>query len=287
MAGISSSPYVGRMKHALTASILILSATSIGAATASAKDASLWRVWQAHNPAAAASIDHRAWTVFIKKYRRPGSDGVARIAYGKVTPADRTALNAYVTRLTKVRISQYRRAEQRAYWLNLYNALTVKVILDHWPVKSIRDIGISPGLFARGPWGKKLIVVEGRAVSLDDIEHRILRPIWRDPRIHYGVNCASIGCPNLPAVAFTAANSERLLTAGAVAYVNDPRGVRIRNGRVVVSSIYRWFRADFGGSERTVLVHLKQYARPALKAQLEKINSIDGYRYDWSVNVAR
>ena len=103
------------------------------------------------------------------------------------------------------------RDEQLAYWINLYNALTVKVILDHYPVKSILDIDISPGWFSIGPWGKKLVAVEGVEISLDDIEHRILRPIWRDPRIHYALNCAAVGCPNLLREAFTGATAEVLL----------------------------------------------------------------------------
>ena len=87
----------------------------------------------------------------------------------------------------------------------------MKVVLDHYPVDGIRDIDISPGLFAGGPWDKKLVEIEGDDVSLNDIEHRILRPIWRDPCIHYAVNCASIGCSNLRPTAFTAANAERCL----------------------------------------------------------------------------
>jgi Protein of unknown function, DUF547 len=87
-------------------------------------------------------------------------------------------------------------------------------------VASIRDIAISPGLFSVGPWGRKLIEVEGEPLSLDDIEHRILRPIWRDPRLHYAVNCAALGCPNLRSSAFTAANADILLETAASDYVN-------------------------------------------------------------------
>jgi Protein of unknown function, DUF547 len=87
-------------------------------------------------------------------------------------------------------------------------------------VASIRDIAISPGLFSVGPWGGKLIEVEGEPLSLDDIEHRILRPIWRDPRLHYAVNCAALGCPNLRSSAFTAANADILLETAASDYVN-------------------------------------------------------------------
>ncbi len=166
-------------------------------------------------------------------------------------------------------MSALRRPEQLAYWINLYNALTVQVVLDHYPVASIHDIAISPGLLAIGPWDKPLIEIEGAAVSLNDIEHRILRPIWRDPRIHYAVNCASIGCPDLQARAFTAETAEALLEAAARAYVNHPRGARVEAGELTVSSIYAWYREDFGGTEAGVIAHLKRYAAPELAKALE------------------
>ena len=158
---------------------------------------------------------------------KPSPDGVNRVAYGKVAPQDKQALASYVDRLSKVQVTKLARSEQLPYWINLYNAATVKVVLDHYPVESILKIDISPGLFAKGPWKKKLLTVEGEAVSLDDIEHRILRPIWKDPRTHYAVNCASLGCPNLQPRAFTAGNMDELLDAGARAYVNHPRGARV------------------------------------------------------------
>ena len=178
------------------------------------------------------------------------------------------------------------RSEALAFWLNLYNALTVKVILDHYPVKSIRDIDISPGLFSDGPWGKKLVSIAGENISLDDIEHRILRPIWKDPRVHYGVNCASIGCPNLQPEAFTTENTDELLDKGAREFVNSPRGAQIENGKLTVSSIYVWFESDFGGTDAGVIAHLKKYARPDLRTQLEKIDRISDNQYDWTLNEA-
>ncbi len=162
-----------------------------------APSAKLWERWIAHDPNATAGIDHGTWNRFLKTYVSDGDDGVYRVAYGRVTGADKRVLEDYVAGLAATPISGYARAEQLAYWINLYDALTVKVVLDHYPVDSIRDIDISPGLFADGPWDRKLVEIEGEDVSLNDIEHRILRPIWRDPRIHYAVNCASIGCPDL------------------------------------------------------------------------------------------
>ena len=175
-------------------------------------------------------------------------------------------------------------SEQRAFWINLYNALTIDVVLDHYPVETIRDISLGGGLFAVGPWKKALATVEGRKLSLDNIEHDILRKLWRDPRVHYAVNCASISCPNLLAEAFTGAKLDRMLTQGARAYVNHRRGVNASGGRLRLSSIYDWYAKDFGSGDAEVIAHVSAYAEPALKQQLAGIRTIAGYDYDWSLN---
>jgi len=249
-----------------------------------APKAELWERWTAHDAEASAVTDHGAWDAFLAAYVSEAEDGVNRVVYARVTDTDKEALGAYVDRLAAIPISRYDRAEQRAYWINLYNALTVQIILDHYPVESIRDIDISPGLLADGPWDKTLVQVEGVAISLNDIEHRILRPIWRDPRLHYAVNCASLGCPNLQPVAFTAANAESLLESAARAYINHPRGARIVGGVLSVSSIYVWFQEDFGNSDAGVIAHVRQYADPDLAAGLNAIKRISGHDYDWHLN---
>ena len=245
-----------------------------------------WERWASHDETSLAAINHDAWTKFLSDYVEKSPDGINRVRYADVTSADREMLEGYIDSLTAVAISHYNRAEQRAYWINLYNALTVKIVLDHYPVVSIRDIDISPGFFSSGPWDKKLITVEGEELSLNDIEHRILRPIWKDPRLHYAVNCASIGCPNLMLLAFTSENSEMLLEQGARDYINHPRGVDVVDSRPVASKIYDWFRPDFGDSDQDVLAHLRRYAEPDLRRKLDGFSRIGGYRYDWALNEA-
>ena len=249
-----------------------------------APSADLWPRWQQHDPAATRTLDHSAWDRLLESYIRPDAEGLNRFAYGEVTPADKAVLEDYIAMLSETRISGFGRAEQMAYWINLYNALTVKVILDHYPVESIRDIDTSPGWFSDGPWGEELVTVEGEAITLDDIEHRILRPIWRDPRIHYAVNCASVGCPNLQQQAFTGENAEALLDAGARAYINSPRGIQVEDGALQVSSIYVWFAEDFGDSDEAIIQHLKRYADPPLAEILERAKEIDSHDYDWRLN---
>ena len=192
-----------------------------------APQADLWPKWQKHDPASAQKIDHSAWDKWLKKYLvAPHPSGINRVRYGSVAPEDRKALKSYLENLQSLPISAYNGAEQKAYWINLYNALTVEMILSRYPVESIRDIGISPGLFSRGPWDAKLLTIEREKLSLNDIEHRILRPIWKDARVHYAVNCASLGCPNLQLVAFTAENTETCLKK-APASISITRGASL------------------------------------------------------------
>jgi hypothetical protein len=250
-----------------------------------APKADLWPRWQKHDAASTQRIERGPWNEFLKKYlQAPHPSGVHRVAYARVSPEDRKTLKDYLDKLQSVPISAYNPAEQRAYWINLYNALTVQVVLSHYPVKSIRDISISPGLFSSGPWDAKLLVIEGEKLSLNDIEHRILRPIWRDPRLHYAVNCASLGCPNLQPEAYSAGNAEALLEKGAREYINHRRGVTIKNGKLTVSSIYQWFKDDFGGSREALLQHWLKYAEAGLADTLKAYRGALDHDYDWRLN---
>jgi len=247
--------------------------------------AQLWERWLDHDPGSAQRVDHEAWNRFLARYVVDDHpSGINRVRYGEVTDEDSALLAQYLEQLQRVAVSALNRDEQRAYWINLYNALTVKLVVDNYPVDSITRINPSRALLARGPWDAKLLRIEGQELTLNDVEHRILRPIWQDPRIHYAVNCASLGCPNLQRVAYTAANTEQLLDRGAREYVNHPRGAHLERGRLVLSSIYDWFQGDFGGSEWGVLLHLERYAEPALAATLREYDGRISYEYDWGLN---
>ncbi|NCO52062.1 MAG: DUF547 domain-containing protein [Deltaproteobacteria bacterium] len=248
-----------------------------------APKAELWPYWLANTPQNVTAVDHSAWADFLQEYVRVASDGTPnRLRYTAVSSDDAQALGDYLTLLAAVKVTQLNRAEQKAYWINLYNALTVKVVLDNFPVKSIREV--KSGWFSAGPWDLKLIRVEGFELSLNDIEHRILRPIWKDNRIHYAVNCASMGCPDLQAKPFTAANSETLLDQAAVAYVNSPRGLRFVDDTLVLSRIYDWYQADFGGNEAALKNYLQTLAAPDLAARLRSFTGAISYDYDWTLN---
>ena len=252
-----------------------------------APKANLWPRWQAQVPGSEARVDHAAWDHILQRYVRIGADGVNRFDYARLNRDGRDGLNAYLQGLAATSVSRMDRASQLAFWINLYNALTVRTVAEAYPVRSIRDIDISPGLFADGPWGKPLILVEGEALTLNDIEHRILRPIWGDPRIHYALNCASLGCPDLAPHAYKPADLEAMLDQGARAFVNSPRGVWWDGDRLGVSSIYAWFEQDFGGDDAGILAHLRAYAEPHLAKRLASEKRIWSHDYDWRLNDLR
>jgi len=237
-----------------------------------------------NDPASKVEIDHSDWDKLLKRYLRKTSDGLNRVNYEAFRNDGRKALARYLDRLQAVDVTKLNRDEQFAFWVNLYNAKTMDIILEYYPVKSIKDIDISPGLFADGPWKKKVVKVNTIELSLDDIEHTILRALWRDNRVHYAVNCASIGCPNLALGAYKGVTLNSMLDDSARAYINSPRGVRLKDGRVTASKIYRWFRKDFGGSEKFILEHIVRYAEPALAEKIKGATDIDDYEYDWGLN---
>lgn len=242
-----------------------------------------WAFWQQSDPTSEAVVDHQPWQAFLDRYVAANSVGITLVAYGDVDAESYDALQDYVASLAQLDPRTLNSTEQFAYWLNLYNALTVRVVLDNPDKGSIRRMG--KGLFSFGPWDDKLISVAGEPVTLNDIEHRILRPIWRDHRIHYAVNCASLSCPNLSEVAFTAANLEAQLAQAERAYVTHERGVSLADGKLVLSSIYDWYLDDFAPSEEALLAHLAE-RHPALADELRAYSGRVRYEYDWSPNAS-
>ena len=272
-----------RARRSVWALLLGLLLALGGAGAQAGPPAELWERWLAHDPDSTGQIDHGDWDAFLMRYLRIGAEGVHRVAYGEVTPADRALLDRYIAHMAAVPISQYARPEQMAYWINLYNALVVHLVVDHYPIASIRDIGSPPGA---GPWREQLVTVEGVPLSLYDIANRILRPIWHDPRVHYALSCGAVSCPNLQAEPFEGDQLEQQLNEAAMAYVNHPRCIRIEGDQLGLSSLYRWYQDDFGGTDRDVINHLMAYAEPGLAMKLQAFDHISDDGFDWRLNDA-
>lgn len=256
-----------------------------------APDSEPWPRWEGHDPNSGQRLDWNRYGAWLARNVVADADGVNRVDYSAIASGDRAELAAMIEGLQEIQVGALNRDQQFAFWANLYNAVTLKVVLDHYPVASIRDIDLGGGLFGGGPWSADLVMVEGVALSLNDIEHRILRPIWQDPRIHYAVNCAAVGCPNLRIAAWQAETLDRDLDAAARGFVNHPRGVRPSSvgseAGLTVSKIYDWFAEDFGGDEASILAHLRRYAEGETAALLAAHGEIVGTAYDWSLNDIR
>ncbi|WP_133407154.1 DUF547 domain-containing protein [Parashewanella tropica] len=236
--------------------------------------------WESSQPDNTLKVDHQLWQTLLDKYLVEEQNSRS-FAYSSVSADDKKALKAYLKQLSSIDPRSLNRNEQLAYWVNLYNALTIDLTLNHYPIKSIKDIG--DGI--TGPWNIEVIQISGQAVTLNQIEHKILRPIWKDPRIHYVINCASRGCPDLPTKALTSQNIEAQLNQAAVRFINQTKGVDIQNDQLTLSSIYNWFSEDFGKDRHALISHINTFAKPSLKAELAKDKPLNiKFQYDWKLN---
>jgi hypothetical protein len=228
----------------------------------------------------------------LKTYVERSANGINLVDYARwqENDADRAALGGYLEYLQEQKPSQMPRDEAYAFWINLYNAATLNAVLESYPVDSIRDIasegtGLLDFKAFFGPWRTKLTMIEAEKHSLDDIEHKMIRPKFKDPRSHYALNCASLGCPNIKLTPWRAETLEADLEAAAAEFINHPRAVTVRpDGGLTVSSIYDWYEEDFGDSELSIIAHIRNYAAPELAAKLKGQPRIAGYDYDWALN---
>lgn len=244
----------------------------------------LWPKWLVHNPLSQAVISHREWQEFLTQCVSTNEEGINLVDYPHLTEAQLNMLKHYISHMSHISIKEYNRQEQLAYWINLYNALAVQTIALHYPVASIQEINISPGLFNIGPWSANLITIDGSRLSLDEIQNNILRAIWNDPRIHYALNDAAIGAANLSKHAYQGYTIDKQLNEAANEYVNSLRGIQVIEGKLVASKIYKWYLTDFGVNDADLIYHLSQYANEPLRNQLKQIHSVNSYIYNWHLN---
>jgi len=165
--------------------------------------------------------------------------------------------------------------KQKAFWINAYNAYTIQIILEHYPLKSIINIKEKGKTAWKIPFAK----VGGTTYTLDHIEHEILRKTLFDPRIHVGVNCASGSCPKLGNVAFTEENIEATLAQLMKDFINDANRNKVSKKKVQISSIFNWFQEDFT-KKSTVIDYLNKYSETKINSNAK----ISYLKYDWSLN---
>jgi hypothetical protein len=210
--------------------------------------------------------DHGSWDRLLQEY----VSASGRVDYAGLR-RNRGRLKDYLATLARATPDEdWSREAAMAYWINAYNAFTIELILDHWPVGSIKEIGNG------NPWDDKWIELAGRRYSLNQIENEILRPRFRDPLIHFAVNCAAISCPPLHNRAFTAANLDRTLEQRTRAFINNERFNSLSPTAATVSKLFDWYRTDFAPLHE----FLARYTTESIDAR----TNIRFREYDWGLN---
>ncbi len=194
---------------------------------------------------------------------------------------DEARLDEYLAVLSATDARSLSRNQQFAFYINAYNAFTIKLVLSEYPgINSIKEIGN----FFSGPWSKKFIKLKQGKVSLDHIEHNILRPVFKDPRVHFAINCASKGCPPLLEKPYEGEILDSQLDQQARSFINNPKRNRVKGDTLFISKIFKWFKEDFSDNP---LRFIQTYAGRDLKSDIQSAGAsikISYLEYDWTLN---
>ena len=241
---------------------------------------------------------HQPWQVLLTQHVSPINYGHSSQVNYAGMKTDHVKLTAYLTALSKIdkqTFEQWSAPKQLSFLINAYNAWTVELILTAYPdIKSIKDLGS----FFSSPWSKKFIPLLGETRSLDNIEHELIRGDnkYADPRIHFAVNCASIGCPALREEAYSADKLEQQLTEQTIRFLTDKSRNRFTEDAMELSAIFKWYGDDFTQSFRgsnslsafVLLYHKALNLTPAQQAGLKSEDMATNFlNYDWALNAVR
>lgn len=223
----------------------------------------------------APAADDGIFAALLAKYVNNG-----QVDYAGFKSAE-SRLDRYLASLAKIDSRNLSRNDQFAFYINAYNAWTIKLILTGYPgIKSIKDLGS----FLKTPWQKKIVHLDGRIITLDDLEHKILRPRFKDPRVHFAINCSAKSCPPLRSEPYRGSILDRQLEDATRRFINNPHSYRLEGNRLYVSRIFKWFGEDFNDDPLGFYV---KYAAGNLKKSLTAGNKAIQVRYldyDWSLN---
>lgn len=227
------------------------------------------------NSPSVTTVDHGIYASLLKKYVKNG-----RVNY-QGFKIEETKLDEYLKVLENTDVTSLSPSEQFAYYTNAYNAWTIKLILSGYPdISSIKDLGS----FIKTPWKRKIVRTEGKVLTLDDIEHNILRPQFKDPRVHFAINCAAVSCPPLRSEPYQGNILDQQLNESTRAFINNPKRNYFEGNTLYVSKIFKWFAEDF---DHDVVGFVSAYAGDDFKRQLEEkkdILEVKFLHYDWSLN---
>lgn len=242
------------------------------------------RIWPASDQISIDQINHAPWDGLLKKY--VDDQGYVDYAAWKASAADTAALDGYLNGLSRANPQMAASREAKlAFWINAYNAVTIKGILREYPTTSIRNH--TAKVIGYNIWDDLLLTVGENAYSLNQMEHEILRKMG-EPRIHFAIVCASVGCPRLLNEAYTADKLDAQLTTNARAFFADPEKFQYdaSSGRIEVSPILKWFAEDFGANASLQMRTIASYLPDAGATKLAQSGSarVSYLDYDWDLN---
>lgn len=231
----------------------------------------------ASHPAATPAVDHSGYDRLLKKC----VNAKGFVNY-KGLKADEAVLNQYLALLSKnPPAASWTKAEQMAFWINAYNAFTLRLILDHYPLKSIKDIGSKIKIpLVNTPWAIRFFSIGGERMSLDNIEHNILRKKFDDPRIHFALVCASISCPALRNESYTPAKLESQLEDQGRDFLNNPVKNNISKSSAQLSRYFEWYRSDWTNGKQSVVQWVNKYSTTKIDAK----TPVSYLEYNWNLN---
>ena len=250
-----------------------------------APKAELIEFWDDREALSIMQVDHSDWQDILTAYvddQHPS--GVNRFDYSSVTPRDATKLKNYLSYLQKMEPRQLNSEEAKAFWINLYNAILVDKIVDAYESGSRRAINrlMNGGVESRAlkRVSAELLMQE---ISLNDIQHGILRPIWKDPRVHFALSNGALSGANIQKTAFTGDNNEELLEKAKAEFMQHPRAVRVEGNSLVLNSVFEWYASDFGNTNSAVLAYISENTSDAVRQAMDGLSRIS-FDYNWDLN---
>lgn len=223
-----------------------------------------------------SKVDHSVFDKLLKKYVTVKGE----VDYQNFAN-DRKSLRQYLNSLSNNEPDTltWSREDQLAYWINLYNAFTTEIILDHYPLESIRDIGTKiPIVFGESAWDIEFINIASKTFTLDAIEHEVLKK-YGDPRIHFALVCAATSCPNLRREAYLPEKLESQLNSQAILFLSDPVKNKIGSDVIKVSKVFDWYSDEFT-KNGSIIDYINQYSRQTINPGA----TIKYFKFDWSLN---
>ena len=283
IAPVRSAAARSLLDHTLSPTDMPLPSPIVSALVRRALQVQLALAASATGLAAQDAADHAPFDALLRAHVSNGA-----VDYDAFKSDPRFA--TYLASLDRVRPEALSDAERLAYWINVYNAFTIHLINSRNERESIRNINKSFGLLKlKGPWSDPIVRAAGRTLTLDQVEHEIIRKQFNEPRIHFALVCAAIGCPPLRREAYTGAKLEAQLTEQGRMFIRespDRNRVDVRSRTVYVSPVFSWYKEDFGNSDRGIGAYIAKWYPPGPERSLLESG---GFRlvktdYDWTLN---